>query len=145
MKSRIEEICKEKEQELLNKYFPMEFSEEETIGAYPKDLPLKVEAEFREYLTELWKGYSDEPLELEEKALRMEMTEDDREAVDNAFKDARRVTLWERITKTNHEDVIYYKGLLREYAKELLLVMRVDFLEEITGDHITGKTFEELV
>lgn len=70
------------------------------------------------------------------------MTEDDREAIDAAYKDAKRITLWERITKSNHEDVTYYKGLLLEYTKDLLMVMRHDFLEEITGKHINCKAFE---
>lgn len=53
------------------------------------------------------------------------------------------ITLWEKITKSNHEDVTYYKGLLLEYTKELLMIMRIDFLEEITGVHINCKAFEE--
>lgn len=80
---------------------------------------------------------------LEEQRLRWLMTEDDREAIDAAYKDAKRITLWERITKSNHEDVTYYKGLLYEYTKDLLMVMRLDFLEEITGNHINNKTFED--
>jgi len=147
MDSQIEILCKEKEQELLRKYFGNLANEAakvrpETIGEYTKDLPLKVEAEFREYLVELWKEYSDQPLVLEEQKLRWLMTEDDREAIDTAYKDAKRITLWERITKSNHEDVTYYKGLLLEYTKDLLLVMRHDFLEEITGKHINCKAFE---
>lgn len=145
--SNIEILCKEKEQELLNKYFG-NLSDEaarvcpETIGEYTKDLPLKIEAKFREYLVELWKQYSSEPLVLEEQKLRWLMTEDDREAIDAAYKDAKRITLWERIAKSNHEDVTYYKGLLLEYTKDLLMVMRLDFLEEITGKHINCKAFE---
>lgn len=144
MESKIETLCREKEQELLNKYFPngSGFSESENIGEYTKDLPLKIESEFREYLIELWKQYSDAPLVLEEQKLRWLMTEDDREAIDAAYKDAKRITLWERITKSNHEDVTYYKGLLYEYTKDLLMVMRLDFLEEITGKHINCKAFK---
>lgn len=52
-------------------------------------------------------------------------------------------SLWERITKSNHKDVTYYKGLLLEYTKDLLMVMRQDFLEELTGKYIKNKTFEE--
>lgn len=143
MESKVEILCREKEQELLDKYFPDGFgcSESETIGEYTKDLPLKIESEFREYLTELWKKYSDTPLVLEEQTLRWLMTEEDREAVDAAYKDAKRITLWERITKSNHEDVTYYKGLLYEYTKDLLMVMRHDFLEEVTGKHIDCKAF----
>lgn len=148
MESKVETLCRDKEQELLDKYFgnrTMEAAIErpETIGAYTKDLPLKIEAEFREYLVELWKEYSDQPLVLEEQKLRWFMTEDDREAIDEAYKDAKRITLWERITKSNHKDVTYYKGLLYEYTKDLLTVMRLDFLEEITGKHINCKAFED--
>lgn len=144
MENKVEILCREKEQELLNKYFPIGFgTQSETIGEYTKDLPLKIESEFREYLMELWKQFSDTPLVLEEQKLRWLMTEDDREAIDAAYKDAERITLWERITKSNHEDVTYYKGLLYEYTKDLLMVMRLDFLEEITGKHITCKAFEQ--
>lgn len=143
MESKIEILCRKKEQELLNKYFPngSGYSETETIGEYSKYLPLKIESEFREYLIELWKELSDTPLVLEEQKLRWFMTEDDREAIDAAYKDAKRITLWERITKSNHEDVTFYKGLLYEYTKDLLMVMRLDFLEEITGKHINCKAY----
>lgn len=138
--------CKEKEQELLNKYFgglvlEAAVDQPETIGTYTKDLPLKVEAEFREFLEELWKeaapeGLKGTPLVLEEAKLRELLTNDDREGIEEAYKDAMERTLWERITKTNHKDVAYYKGLLHEYTRDLLLVMRTDFLEEITGNHL---------
>ena len=151
--NQITNLCKEKEQELLNKYFGNFVKEAavecpETIGVYTKDLPLKIEAEYRAFLEELWKevapdGLKGRPLVLEEQKLRKLMTDDDREMIDEAYKDATKQTLWERITKTNHEDVTYYKGLLREYARDLLLVMRKDFLEEVTGHHIENKAFED--
>jgi len=146
-------LCKEKEQELLDKYFgnlvrEAAIERPETIGEYTKDLPLKIEAEYRAFLEELWNEYAPEglkgtPLVLEEKKLRKLMTDDDRELIDEAHKDAAEQTLWERITRTNHKDVTYYKGLLQEYTRDLLMVMREDFLEEITGHHIKNKTFED--
>lgn len=152
-KQLVENLCKEKEQELLNKYFgdlviEAAIEQPETIGEYTKDLPLKIEAEFKAYLEELWKEYAPEelkgkPLVFDENKLRLLMTDDDREGVDAAYKDATKQTLWERITKTNHKDVTYYKGLLQEYTRELLMVMRLDFLEEITGHYIKNKTFED--
>lgn len=152
-KQLVENLCKEKEQELLNKYFGDLVIEAaiwrpETIGDYTKDLPLKIEAEFKAYLEELWKEYAPEelkgkPLVFDENKLRLLMTDDDREGVDAAYKDATKQTLWERITKTNHKDVTFYKGLLQEYTRELLMVMRLDFLEEITGHYIKNKTFED--
>lgn len=148
----IEEICERKQRELLDKYFgdlgkDAAIAQPETIGEYTKDLPLKIEEEYRRFLEELWPQYAPEdmkgqPLVLEEQRLRHLMTEDDREMIEVAHKNAVTRTLWERITNTNHKDVTYYKGLLREYTKELLMVMRLDFLEEITGKHIRNKTFE---
>lgn len=149
----IRTLCKEKEEVLLEKYFgnlvkEAALEKPETIGDYKLELPLKIEAEYRTFLEGLWKEYAPEelrgtPLVLEERKLRKLMTTDDCEAVEEALKDAEEQTLWERITKTNHKDVTYYKGLLKEYTRELFLVMREDFLEEVTGQHIKNKAFEE--
>ena len=153
IQNEIVELCIEKEQELLNKYFGNLVNEAaiempETIGEYTKELPLKIEAEYRKFLEKVWEKHvpaelKGTPLVLEEQKLRKLMTDDDREGIDAAYKDASTVTLWEKITKSNHKDVTYYKGLLFEYTKDLLLVMRHDFLEEITGEHINSKAFEE--
>lgn len=138
---------------MLDKYFgnlkhEAAVEQPETIGEYTKDLPLKIEAEYRTFLESLWAEHAPEklkgtPLVLEEQKLRKLMTDDDREGIDAAFKDATTITLWERITKSNHKDVTFYKGLLLEYTKDLLLVMREDFLEEITGKDIKNKAFED--
>ena len=153
IQNEIVKLCIEKEQELLNKYFGNLVNEAaiempETIGDDTKDLPLKIEAEYRKFLEKVWEKHvpaelKGTPLVLEEQKLRKLMTDDDREGIDAAYKDASTVTLWEKITKSNHKDVTYYKGLLFEYTKDLLLVMRHDFLEEITGEHINSKAFEE--
>lgn len=152
-KELVERYCKEKETQLLDKYFGNLIKEAaierpETIGEYTKDLPLKIEAEYRAFLEEVWRENAPDdlkgtPLVLEEQKLRKLMTADDRELIDLAHKDATEQTLWERITKTNHKDVTYYKGLLEAYTRDLLMVMREDFLEEITGRYIKNKVFED--
>lgn len=149
----IVKLCKEKEQDLLEKYFGNLVEEAaiecpETIGEYKKDLPLKIEAEYGTFLKELWEEHVPKelrgtPLILEEQKLRKLMTDDDREGIEEAYKDATKVTLWEKMTKSNHKDVTYYKELLYEYTKDLLFVMREDFLEEMTGHHIRNKMFED--
>lgn len=146
-------LCEEKQNQLLNKYFSNLVHEAaierpETIGEYTKDLPLKIEAEYRTFLEGLWQEHAPAelkgtPLVLEEQKLRKLMTDDAREMLEPAYKNATEITLWERITQSNHEDVTYYKGLLLEYTRDLLMTMRQDFLEEITGKHITNKAFEE--
>lgn len=84
-------LCGTKQNQLLNKYFgnlvhEAAIERPETIGEYTKELPLKIEAEFRTFLEELWKEYAPAelkgtPLVLEELKLRKFMTDDDREMV----------------------------------------------------------------
>ena len=62
-KELVETCCKEKESQLLSKYFgnlvkEAALEQPETIGEYTKDLPLKIEAEYRVYLEGLWKEYA---------------------------------------------------------------------------------------
>ena len=149
----ISNLCEVKQNQLLNKYFgnlvhEAAIERPETIGEYTKALPLKIEAEYRTFLEEIWKEHAPTelkgtPLVLEEQKLRKLITDDDREMIEPAYKEATERTLWERITKSNHEDVTYYKGLLQEYTRDLLMVMHQDFLEEIIGKHIKNKAFEE--
>lgn len=49
--------------------------------------------------------------------------------LEQAREDACQVTLWEKITRSNHEDVRYYKGLLKQYTEELLDIMVKDSSE----------------
>ena len=138
---QLEEMCKKYEQELLEKYFGNLVKEAaierpETIGDYTKDLPLKIEKEYLQFLKNLWNEICPNktiPLEsiLDKRYMSAIMTDDDWEGINLAYEDATRRTLWERITKSNHKDVTYYKGLLEECTRELLLCLRCDFIEDI--------------
>lgn len=140
-KKEIEALCMSKQEELLEKYFGNAVYEAvvlmpETIGSYTTDLPRQIEAEYFDYLKALWAEIAPNDSRslddlLDKRHLSMLMTEDDRELVKHAYDDAMRITLWERLTKTNHEDVTQYKRLLKVYAKELLVCMRIDFLEDV--------------
>ena len=151
--NEIDRLCREKEQELLKKYYgdlvdEAAYERPETIGDYTPDLPLRIEAEYKTFLERIWKENAPDdlkgtPLVFEEQKLRDIVTEDDRNYVAQAHQEATTQTLWERITKTNHKDVTHYKFLLKEYTRELLTTMRLDFMEEITGDHISCKSFEK--
>lgn len=150
---QIERTCIEKEQELLNKYFgnltkEAAIERPKTIGEYTKDLLSKIEREYFAFLEDLWKNNTQgehkiSDLVLEEKKLRGLMTENSFEMIEEAYKNAIEQTLWEKITKSNHEDVAFYKGLLHKYTQDVLMLMRKDFLEEITNNHIKNKSFEE--
>lgn len=145
---QIEKLCKVKEQELLNKHFASIGTCAETVEEKDKMLPLEIEAEYFEFLKELWGEIApNDPRSindiLDEKKLRKLMTDDNREEVDIAFEDAKKRTIWERLFTTNYKDVDVFRSTLADYAKDLLLVMRCDFLEEVTGNHIKNKTFED--
>lgn len=139
-REQIRTLCLQKEQELMDKYFgnlvyEAAIEQPETIGEYSKELPLKIEMEYYSYLEYLWKENMTNNEQyfssiIDKRHLRMLSTEDDIEAIEYAYNDATRQTLWERLTKSNHKDVTYYKGLLKEYTKELLSCLRCDFLEE---------------
>lgn len=147
----IETICLEEQERLLDKYFGNLVEEAaierpESVGVYTQELPAQIEAQYRTFLEARWKEFAPETLRdkqliLEEQTLRRLMTERLHQDVNAAYSDATTVTLWERITKSNHEDVTYYKGLLYTYTRVLLDVMRLDFLEEISGNHIRNKVF----
>lgn len=138
---QIESQCRNKAEELLEKYFGklvLEAAVErpETIGDYSPDLPKQIEAEYYEYLKTLWaeitpSGSPSFEEIIDKKHLSDLMTDDDREIISPAFDAAMHRNLWERITKTNHKDVTYYKGLLKRYTKDLLTALRCDFLEDV--------------
>lgn len=105
MESGMETLCREKEQELQEKYFgnlveEVAVDRPESVGQYALDLPSRVEAEFRSWLEMMWTGNvsKDTPLMLEEQKLRELMTEGDRRMVEEAYEDAARRTLWEWLT-----------------------------------------------
>lgn len=137
----IENRCIAKQQELLDKYFgnlvhEAVYERPETIGNYVPELPLKVEAEYRDFLESLWAEIAPNDSRslddiLNRGHIKDMVTEDDREGVGQAYNEAKRRTLWERITKSNYKDVAYYKGLLQLYAKKLLCSMRIDFVEDL--------------
>ena len=138
---QIESQCRNKAEELLQKHFDKLVQEvaierPETIGDYSLDLPKQIEEEYYAYLKELWKEIAPEGAPLfeeiiDKKHLSDLMTDDDREIIPPAYDAAMHRNFWERITKTNHKDVTYYKGLLKRYTEDLLTALRCDFMEDV--------------
>lgn len=138
---QIESQCHNKAEELLEKHFGKLVQEAaierpETIGDYSPDLPKQIEAEYYDYLKVLWteivpNGSPSFEEIIDKKHLSDLMTDDDREIIPPAYDAAMHHDLWERITKTNHKDVTYYKGLLKRYTEDLLTALRCDFMEDV--------------
>lgn len=141
MENNIQTKCALKRQELIEKYFGSLIYEAshvmpETIdeNRYSIDLPAKIEDEYYDFLENLLHEIAPEKdLKniLDKRHLSTIFTEDDREQLETAYNDAKIITLWEKLTKTNHKDITYYKGLLQSYTEELLEWMEVDFIEDI--------------
>ena len=142
-KEEIEIRCYEKAQEMLDKYFP-NFIEDAAVTKpellaeeYDKGLPKRVMAEFCDWLAGLWEEEIrpavqkpfDEIMDPDES---IKMTDSSYVPyLEDALKKAETVNLWEKLTKTNHEDVTLYKGILKQYTEELLRVMIVDIMADI--------------
>lgn len=141
MKETIQKKCDAKREELLNKYFgnivrEAAHDKPETLdeNRYSIELPAKIEAEYRSFLGELLAEVAPDKnidIILDKHYLSDTFTEENRKQLEEAYKDAKIVTVWEKLTKSNHEDVTYYKGLLKEYTEELLKWMEIDFMEDM--------------
>ena len=131
----IKSQCWARYNELLESYFPDEKQSEVLGTSYPIDLPLKVAAEMKVYLEELWESNAPEGSRSFEDIMgagRLNSITYDSylESLTGAYKDAVHTTLWEKLTKTNHEDTTVYKGLLKACTKEILETMVKDLLNE---------------
>lgn len=135
--------CRNKAAELLEKYFPNFVSEaaqgktENLAAEYTDELPYEIEGEFQHYLSQKWTEIAPEGKPFKKimnRGLAMSMVDASYvPELKTARNEAADITLWEKITRTNHKDVTYYKGLLKQYTEEILDTMIKDFLEE-TGD-----------
>ena len=141
-KIEVSQKCYQEVNTLLEKYFPNFIHEaaiekpETLADNYSDELPHKVQAEYRQFLSELWKEISPEGAKPFDEVMNLHLSLQMVDAsyvpyLKDARKDAEEKTLWEKITKSNHEDVSYYIGLLRQYTKELLEIMTKDFLGDI--------------
>lgn len=137
---QIEEICIAKEKEIIDKYFGNLVKEalekHENIGKYDIVLPSLIEEEYLAFLKELWeKAAFGDPRRFEDiidnRRRGEQLTESKRDEMHLAYDKAVRINLWERLTKTNHEDVTNYKGILKDYTIALLKEVRCDFLEDV--------------
>lgn len=147
---QIETQCRNKAEELLAKYFGNLVKEAaierpEEIGDYSLELPKLVEAEYYDYLKALWieiapQGSPSFEEIIDKKHLSDQKTDDDREIIKPAYDKAMQRNLWERLTKTNHKDVTYYKGLLKRYTEDLLKALRCDFMEDVRKVFINDNT-----
>ena len=134
--------CNDKARELLIKYFgddkntPGVENSEKLDELYTLDLPRKIAKEFRDSLAILWEqvapGSKKPFLHVMDHLSRLGVFAHDYfDKLFDAQQEAKTITLWERITQSNHEDVAAYKNLLRQYTDVMLGMMIQDFMEDV--------------
>ena len=127
-------LCWNKIDELLKEHFAST-SSEVLDPRYTLDYPLKVAAEMKSYLADLWateghqSGKAFEDL-MGAGRLNNITYESYLDMIKAAQKEALKITLWEKITHTNHEDVMIFQSILRSCTREILELMVKDFLNE---------------
>ena len=139
MKSEeLRSLCWGKYNSLLDQYFGGIHEEaaarEGTLdGRFTNELPEKVAGEFRSYIEDVWKEVAPDGAKPFDKIMDADKAIKATKAeyldyLTKARNEAQAVSLWEKITRSNHEDVTNYKGLLKQYTEELMRVMLLDFL-----------------
>ena len=131
--------CETKMKELLDRHFgdlvkdAVVDKPEVLEERFSTELPLRIEEEFMAFLGDLKREIlPDDPRTIDEiidSPLKREMIRDDYELdVERAYENAKTVTFWEKLTRSNHKDVSFFKGLVKQYTEELLEHMTDDFL-----------------
>ena len=131
--------CEEKIKELLDHYYGDLVKEavvdkpEVLEEQFDTELPLKIEEEYMAFLGELKREFfPGDPRAIDEIIdcpLKREMIRDDYELdVEKAYENAKNITFWEKLTRSNYKDVTYFKGLVKQYTEDLLEHMTDDFL-----------------
>ena len=131
--------CETKMKELLDRHFgdlvkdAVVDKPEVLEERFSTELPLRIEEEFMAFLGDLKREIlPDDPRTIDEiidSPLKREMIRDDYELdVEKAYENAKNITFWEKLTRSNYKDVTYFKGLVKQYTEELLEHMTDDFL-----------------
>lgn len=134
--------CNDKAKELLLKYFGDDKGTsgkkepEKLDDLYTLDLPRKITKEFRDYLASLWEEIaSQDPKPFHrvmDHTFQVGLYANDYfDKLFDAQQEAKHITLWERITRSNHEDIAAYKSLLKQYTDVMMAMMIEDFLEDV--------------
>ena len=131
--------CETKMKELLDRHFG-DLVKDAVVGKpevleerFSMELPLRIEEEFMAFLGDLKREILPDDSrtidEIIDCPLKREMIRDDYELdVERADEKAKTVTFWEKLTRSNHKDVSFFKGLVKQYTEELLEHMTDDFL-----------------
>ncbi len=138
----IEQRCWTRYNELLNETF----GEMGRMAAYEKpqtlderfapSLPESLGKEYRAFLEEVWKEFRPEGAKAFNELMDAEKIIEGAEAkygedLRRTREEAIKVSAWEKVTSSNHKDVIAYVGLLKDCTEDMLKALLEDFLHDV--------------
>ena len=139
-KQQIAQQCNRQVRMLMKKYFGNLINDallrrpEMLSDEYALTLPEKIEQEYRSFLSELWDHIDDSRTfeqVMDKQYVRMSIDHEYRSKLQTAYANAKHISYWEQLSRTNYRDVNRYKGILRDYVEAILRHMTDDFLEDI--------------
>ncbi len=154
-KQQIAQQCNRQVRMLIKKYFGNLINDallrrpETLTEEYSIELPQKIEQEYREFLADLWTHVQiDDPRTFEQimdkQYVRMSIDMEYRNKLQIAYENAKHISYWEQLTRTNYRDVNRYKGLLRDYVEAVLRHMTDDFMEDIKDGIVTTSFVKDI-
>lgn len=139
-KQQIAQQCNRQVRMLMKKYFGNLINDallrrpEILSDEYALTLPEKIEQEYRSFLSDLWDHIDDSRTfeqVMDKQYVRMSIDQEYRSKLQTAYANAKHISYWEQLSRTNYRDVNRYKGILRDYVEAILRHMTDDFLEDI--------------
>lgn len=138
-KQQINQICRQKIEEILDKNFGL-IAQYETLEhldeMYPKDKPEKLFEEFKAFLQSLLdeiKPNSGTNLDdyLNSHVFSVLSAQKFKDNIELYHTKAHEITLFEKLTDTNKNDVTNYKFALYKYTETVLHAMKEDFVYDL--------------
>lgn len=137
-KQQANETCRLKILEILDKNFGI-LAQDETIEEldrlYPKDLPEKLIAEFKSYLQSILNMMTVNNVNIDTllnaHGFSLASAQKYKDEYELYYDKAHEITLFEKLTNTNENDVIKYKYALYKYTEVVLYSMKQDFIYDV--------------
>lgn len=132
----LSKCCFAERERLMNTYFGTLPTEQAIRLDYVGDLIQRMEDEYKQFLFDLWRKQHPDSKKtmddiLEKQYNRFSLGREYAAKLNAAFADAKEITLWEQLTNSNDKDIQHMNALIIAYAKDLLALITMDFMEDV--------------
>lgn len=137
-KQQINVMCRQKIEEILDQNFGI-LAQDESLDQlsvkYPKDLPERLISDFRNYLQSILDANPNNQTKIDElinaHTVTIASAQKYKDEYELYYGKALEVTLFEKLTNTNKNDVAKYKYALYKYTETILYSMKDDFIFDL--------------